>query len=330
MADLSTLLDYLKQLSARDTKSLLERHVKASEELGELARAILPFAGAAGTMHRFVTRNQIAEELADTLLCLYSIAQSAGISDDHLVDMVERKAQKWQTIQLGESALKDAQKVPFEIHITLAPAQGPDWSEIAYQQIETACREVGVKFTPLLLYGNEVGKEDWMTSSRFVGTVEEVEAERARIVAGLRRFQHSIAPIYEIVREKIETVPWHPAAPSIKGVVEYMPKGCYFEKHWEIPVHSDNLDQFSKFAIREGLPASRNLRKEVYDDTYLMSLTYRIDHGSREYFEAQVEQIEATIKRAGYTIVDSIAEFAILDSNVDHDSGWINNLRTAA
>jgi hypothetical protein len=47
------LIEFIKTLSLNDKKTLTQKALKTSEEVGELAKAVLPFEGAAGTLHRF-------------------------------------------------------------------------------------------------------------------------------------------------------------------------------------------------------------------------------------------------------------------------------------
>ncbi len=78
------LLNYIRSLSLKDTKTLSQKALKTTEEVGELAKAILPFDGAHGTNHRFVNKENITEECVDVILCALSIAYSLGSTDSSL------------------------------------------------------------------------------------------------------------------------------------------------------------------------------------------------------------------------------------------------------
>ena len=56
------LLDYIKKLSLDDKKTLSQKALKVAEESGELAKVVLPFDNAAGTIHRFIEKGRILEE----------------------------------------------------------------------------------------------------------------------------------------------------------------------------------------------------------------------------------------------------------------------------
>lgn len=68
------LLDYIKKLSLDDKKTLSQKALKVAEESGELAKVVLPFDNAAGTIHRFIEKGKILEESVDVILTAISIA----------------------------------------------------------------------------------------------------------------------------------------------------------------------------------------------------------------------------------------------------------------
>ena len=68
------------------------------------------------------------------------------------------------------------------------------------------------------LQRDQIVIKDVMTSSVFMGNNTGAYQEMKRISNGLW------AAGFEILREKIETVPWHPAAPSSTNRSIIMPK----------------------------------------------------------------------------------------------------------
>ena len=109
--------DFIKDLSIKDKKTLSQKGLKLAEEVGELARAILPYDSAPGTNHRFSDREQILEEIVDVYLTNISIAHSLGFTDEEMNDMLNKKSKKWAELQLKEEEAKFP--LPFEIHITV-------------------------------------------------------------------------------------------------------------------------------------------------------------------------------------------------------------------
>jgi hypothetical protein len=70
--------------------------------------------------------------------------------------------------------------------------------------------------------------KDIMTSSKHFGDNRSAYDESLRIVNELKDYG------YKVVRSKIESVPWHPAAPRYMG--EVIPNICYFESQIHLEV----------------------------------------------------------------------------------------------
>ena len=65
---MNNINDFIKTLSIKDKKTLSQKGLKLVEEVGELARVILPYDSAHGTNHRFIDREAILEEVVDVYL----------------------------------------------------------------------------------------------------------------------------------------------------------------------------------------------------------------------------------------------------------------------
>jgi len=228
------LNNFIKQLSINDKKSLAEKGLKTVEEVGELAKAILPFGNASGSLHRFTDKQQILENVADVYLCAISIAYGLGFTDESIEEMVQRKARKWSMLQANEKDVKFP--LPFEIHITV---ERPEQIEL----FKYVCKSIGVK--PIIIdleVNNNVIMSDVMTSSLHYGDNESVLKEVERIKMKLEipsdYFTNDIDTStawteFKVLRTKIETVPWHPAAPSVLNQLKFK-EGNYFESHVRI------------------------------------------------------------------------------------------------
>ena len=79
--------DYIKDLSIKDKKTLSQKTLKLVEEVGELARVILPYDSAHGTNHRFTDRDAILEELVDVYLTNISLNSSSVKPNECEIDM---------------------------------------------------------------------------------------------------------------------------------------------------------------------------------------------------------------------------------------------------
>lgn len=302
------ILEYVRTLTENDTKNLSQKALKVSEEAGELAKAVLPFENAAGTTHRFIAREHILEEVADVFLTGISVAYELGFTDEEIEEMIERKMVKWHGLQEREA--KMAEKIPYEIHITVEDANLEDF--------RTACDELGVKPIVLALQvGQEVVK-DVMTSSKHYGNNASAYEEMMRISDGLCERG------FVLVRHKIETVPWHPAAPR-KSEAHDMPKDCYFETH--VGVLVDTLGRYDlpigDLASELGVHLSRNAFKTVTSSASVRMVTLRWYTGYYEDFMEAAKHLRERIKSAGYAIENVVTEFSIYDTKVNHDANWI-------
>lgn len=308
------LVEFIRELSLSDTKSLSQKVTKTGEEFGELCRAINPFENAFATTHRFVDPRNILEECADVILCAMSISNDVGFTHDELCAMMLDKAGKWQGLQAKSARV--TYPVPFEIHITIA---GGD-----VEQFKTDCADISVKPLLLDLQSRKGGSfRDLQTSSKHLGTNRTAYEEVQRIAGALRDRG------YEVVREKIETVPWHPMAPSQADANPKMPKNCYFECHFGVNVHEDDEARFRDAASRlPDLHVSRNVFKKSDNGTVKIMLTGRDYETTYEHFKASVDIMLAMLNGIGLTMKDfsvdkPIVEFSVYDTKISHDKAWL-------
>lgn len=328
------LFDYVRQLSDYDTKSLSDKALKGMEELGELAKCILPYESAFATTHRFVRREQLLEEVADTLLCLYSIGYHLDYSTEEIHDRMLEKAAKWQSLQLRSERVTSP--IPYEIHITVLankqvastehPRGGLPPKHLApdprIEEFKAECALLGVKPLLLDLHARTGILSDLQTSSRHIGNDRSAYAEVRRISDGLTEMG------WVVVREKIETVPWHPMAPSEADSAP-MPESCYFECHFGILVPTGAEAYFREVTtILEDLHTSRNVFKTYEDGSKKIMLTYRCYTGTREQFQMNVNHyVEGLstifLEPDGYSIDKPITEFSLYDTKLSHDAEWL-------
>lgn len=306
------ILKYVRELSLLDKKNLSQKALKLGEEVGELAKAVLPYDNAFGTNHRFVTPAAILEEVADTMLVALSIAYSLGYTDEDLDQEMRRKADYWAELQSREDRLTE--RTPYEIHVTVAEATNAE-------VFKEACAALEVKpiFLDLQLQSSEETLKDVMTSSVFFGKNSEAYQELQRIVKGLTdRGLH-------VVRQKIETVPWHPAAPSRSNRTPVMPPHCYFECHFAVLVSSEEsrekLEHLAHFHL--GCHLSKNVFKRLNNGRYTMMMTYRNYHKVYEDVQEDVSRIKAQLKANDFELDKSLIEFSIFDTKVSHDTRWV-------
>ncbi|MGZ8924587.1 MAG: hypothetical protein ACXW2E_01760 [Nitrososphaeraceae archaeon] len=312
-------LTTIKLLSDSDQKNLCQRGLKLTEEVGELAKAILPYENSFATTHRFVTKNNILEEVADTLLCAFDVAYKAGISDEEIRDMMDLKSIKWNKLQ--QASLNGQFPLPFEIHITVTT------QKYKIKRFKQTCADIGVK--PIIL---DLGQDilDVMTSSVIMTDNLGAYNEMNRIASYLTDSG------FVVIREKIETVPWHPSVPID---MEDVNNTQYFESHVNIMLNEQELVQLKECCTRHlpDLHFSKNVYKRINEDDFIQMVTVRsstITSGKQVHtvtsFTNYVNDIIKSllwydILREG-AILKHVIEFAIYDTNINHDTKWIEKI----
>lgn len=320
--------DFIKNLSIKDKKTLSQKTLKLVEEVGELSRVILPFDSAPGTNHRFSDREKILEEVVDVYLSNISIAHSLGFTEEEFNEMLNKKTDKWAKLQLKEDEVTFP--LPYEIHVTVGVDEKYD-GLVEIEHFKSTCQEIGVKPIILDLEMKEGFIKDVMTSSKHFGDNRTAYEEANRIANKLTSFG------YKVVRNKIETVPWHPAAPTF-NTGEPIPNGCYFESHIGVVILPEQKEDLQEFV--QGLndrcteagiielggtcKLSQNFFKKSKDGSkFVNMLTYRDNMTSRKKFENDVEAIKWSLERCGFEFEKVEVEYALYDTNVNHDSKWI-------
>lgn len=305
-----TTLEHIKLLTKLDTKTLSERVMKLFEEGGELAKVVAPYENVSSTRHRFVERARILEEAVDTMLVSYSIAYHMDFTDEEVEDMFKQKLLKWNKILTKEEKTKD-KPIPYEIHVTVKT----DSSKI--EAFRNACKEIGVKPIVLALQTtqSEDVMQDVMTSSVHLGDNASVYRAATKIKIALG--DHG----FEVVRVKVETVPWHPAAPTMEG--DKMPKDCYFESHVAVRTSADRKEELAELAEIHGAHMSKNIFKIVDESNYVQMMTLRSYTGIYSEFDQLVDKFIAHLAKEGFDLEKKIVEFSVYDTKVTHDSAWI-------
>ena len=177
-----------------------------------------------------------------------------------------------------------------------------------------------------------------MTSSKHFGDNRSAYEEANRIANELTSFG------YKVVRKKIETVPWHPAAPTFK-TGEPIPNGCYFESHIGVTISpeekpyleglveelnagffspSRGFSRPSQIELGGTCKLSQNFFKKSKDGSkFVNMLTYRDNMNCKEDFERDVELIKFLLNEDKFGFEKVEVEYALYDTNVNHDSKWI-------
>lgn len=308
------LLNYIKQLSLKDKKTLSQKALKVSEETGELAEVVLPYDNADGTTHRFIEKNRILEESVDTILAAISIPYALGFSHEDIENMIQQKSEKWQGLQAKED--KVDYPIPYEIHVTVQLVPTESAYEWQLKTFKNACIEMGIKPIVLDLENNgEIIMKDVMTSSKHIGNNASAYEE----CQGIYNVLTNIG--FKVVRSKIETVPWHPAAPINEG--DEMPKDCYFEAHIGCIITPNQKSKLNDIAKANNAHLSRNFFKKMEDGRFVNMITLRHYDGTYDNFMEYLENLKECLTYNNIEYDKVITEFSIYDTRVSHDFQWL-------
>ena len=308
----NNLLELIKNLTEKDTKNLSQKTVKLMEEAGELAKSVLPYEMASGSLHRFTYKEKLLEDSADIMLVALSIIYSLGYTDNDITDIMQKKALYWSQIQDNENV--EVNKIPHEIHITVSGVTD-------IEKFKEDCRDLGLKAIVLDLHISDGVIKDIMTSSVKIGNSNEAYALMVQDKANLE------ARGYKVVRGKIEVAPWHPIVPKRANQL-HVGHGQYFESHIEVYIDNHSKThtlEALKDMIDDDVHVSNNFFKRNADISSIM-LTYRQSSANvcLEGFKDDTQRIRELLTEAGFSVnKKNIIEYSMYDSNVDHDKIWI-------
>lgn len=315
MAHLHSWWDQIQTLSLHDKKNVSSCAHKVAEECGELSSAVQALDGLDGAHDKIASRHHVLEECVDGILANLSIVCKMGFDPSDFDDMMSQKIAKWATKQRSQAVMHN--EIPYEIHITVT---NPDITNFKH-----ACAVLGVKPIVLDLQTENKDIQDVMTSSVVMGNNQSAINEMERVRDGL------IAAGFHVVRSKIETVPWHPAAPSHEYLQYEMPKDCYFESHIAVLIPDKETQlKISALCVERHLHLSKNAMKRYEDGSYRQMITYRAYSGTREQFHTILETHVSALRQIQTSNGDPlyldkvITEFSLYDSKVHHDQVWIN------
>lgn len=208
-------------------------------------------------------------------------------------------------------------QLPYEFHVTVEAASTD------VDRFRMRAEELGAKAIVLDLgINNQSVLQDVMTSStKKLDSDQAALDEVERIAAGLR------GSGLNVIRKKIESVPWHPLAPQISS--ESMPDGCYFESHMSVLCAPDDVQYLregvAKTADRLPLHISRNAFKPVNELGLLTIMATLRDYDTySEEFAANVEASRDRLSELGFELRKAPeVEFALYDTNTHQDDAWM-------
>lgn len=102
------IISRTREIMDIDDRTILERTLKASEELGEMSEAVLSATGSKGCAYKGKSNADIVEEAWDTAICAFSVAIQAmpSLSVEAHEDIIMRKLNKWER-KVKEESVKN-------------------------------------------------------------------------------------------------------------------------------------------------------------------------------------------------------------------------------
>ena len=308
---------FIENLSKKDKKTLSQKTLKLVEEVGELSKVILPYDSAPGTNHRFVDRAKLLEEIVDIHLCNISILKSLDFTNDDFNEMLVQKTKKWSELQSREDEVNFP--LPYEIHVTIKN------ENLDIEKFKSDCNDIQVKPIIIDLESTSNIIKDVMTSSKHFGDNKSSYMESLRIFNDLKDRG------YNVIRNKIETVPWHMSAPKELKPNQKIDNDRYFESHIGVLISDSEKNRLSNLVqyindeqLVDGfVKMSQNFFKKVDSGTYINMITYRSYSLGYNDFNKNVEFLKQKLITSGFKFEKVEVEFAIYDSNIHHDSKWL-------
>lgn len=197
---------------------------------------------------------------------------------------------------------------PYEVHITVD-------DDTPIDAFRDACELVDAK--PLVITDHRLGKGrvEKITRSTIIGTDDDAHEERRRVSALL-----TVGGI-RVVREKIETAPWHAAVPRYP-----MPRCApltYFEGHATAKIPDELPREKSRELILEAALVNGLYVSQSDNHPFRAIFTARA-LSNLEDFAKVFGEATMRVDRGGLKIVSKRVEFVLFDSKPSHDIGWFD------
>lgn len=204
----------------------------------------------------------------------------------------------------------------YESHITIVA----DTASMA-QAFEVFCAREGVKFVQIELpLGEHPGQP--MTAAYHRGSVSQVITEVAELTRRVR------AAGFLVTRVKLEAVANNRGVPVTDEETRRFPSRNYFEFHGKIALPQDTdaltLDTLRDHCARYNAHLSRNVRKQRADGKLERFVTMRVYGRGREVATRHWQELENSLRAAGYDLGNTLHEYTLFDSHGSLDAGWLD------
>jgi len=200
----------------------------------------------------------------------------------------------------------------FEAHLTV---DCPTEETVA--QFRSACAELGVKAIQIELPKGAVPSH-LITGSFYSGALPEVRGRVEVLAAALR------ARGFTVARLKIEAMMSNAGIPRTDGEAAALPPTNYFELHAKVflPEGADTGGLLG-LCIAHDAHLSRNASNRARNGGLERFTTQRFYGVGRATAEAKFLRFVGALKDGGYEITSILKEYALLDTNLSLDAGWL-------
>jgi hypothetical protein len=203
-------------------------------------------------------------------------------------------------------------KIWYEVHVTVNLL--PLGKDVFVQ----TCKSLGVKSIILDLEHapHQVAQQDVMTSSKHFGDDQSVFLHMNTLVDTLEHVG------FIILRKKIESEPSHHLAPQ--NLHDVMPDGHYFESHVTFCIQERQRHHLKIIAERNHAHISRNPFKK-HEQGLIIMMTLRDYHVPFCLFQVSIDALLQDTQQEGFIPCKKLeVEFAVYDSQMNHDYAWIH------
>ncbi|MGB3760729.1 MAG: hypothetical protein WBA07_30885 [Rivularia sp. (in: cyanobacteria)] len=208
--------------------------------------------------------------------------------------------------------MKPSYKGKFEAHITI------NASNLAIKEkFCLLCQNLNVKCVFIELAGG-VTRSQPMTASYHHGALKDVLQQINQIV------QNIVNADIEITRIKIEAMVSNQNIPISDIEAQQLPKSNYFEFHVKaILSASENLELLRKYCLQHDAHLSANAFK-IVDGKQQQFITMRVYGMGYKSAQTRFDNLLKLLRSKGFKLSQQQREYAVYDSNLNLDAGWIN------
>eukprot|EP01103_Thecamoeba_quadrilineata_P016770 TRINITY_DN5709_c0_g1_i1.p1 TRINITY_DN5709_c0_g1~~TRINITY_DN5709_c0_g1_i1.p1 ORF type:complete len:401 (+),score=59.81 TRINITY_DN5709_c0_g1_i1:107-1309(+) len=220
-------------------------------------------------------------------------------------------------IKLAEICRNHRYQGVFEVHITVMTKISPSFED-EKRNFKDVCHKNNCRAILIELpTGDE--KFQMMTSSYHRGELCEVKPYAFQLA------QRFVKEGFPVSRLKIEAIMSNTGVPLTNEEASTLSKENYFEFHYKLSLRKErDIESLRKICQKEGAHLSRNALKTLENGIEERFVTQRFYSIGKEVAEKRFDSCRDSLIRSGLELLQTMKEYAVYDSNVYLDSGWID------